>query len=246
MFKSRYTKLWLMLAAQLGTPVLAQPITVNTRGTGPQPVVGVTNGVPIINIAPPGTGGVSDNSFNQFNVGAGGVVLNNGISDSQTQLAGQIAANPLLDGRPASVILNRVAGSTSMLRGPLEVAGQRANVIVANPNGITCDGCGFFNVNRATLTTGRPQVGPTDSITFDVGAGGASIKINGKGLNSADRYVDEQHAQCKIFVHGRHGGSKHHRRKHERGNRHGGGLSHQRAHQRHGEQAQPGGHQRRG
>jgi len=188
MFKSRYTKLWLMLAAQLGTPVLAQPITVNTRGTGPQPVVGVTNGVPIINIAPPGTGGVSDNSFNQFNVGAGGVVLNNGISDSQTQLAGQIAANPLLDGRPASVILNRVAGSTSMLRGPLEVAGQRANVIVANPNGITCDGCGFFNVNRATLTTGRPQVGPTDSITFDVGAGGASIKINGKGLNSADRY----------------------------------------------------------
>eukprot|EP00887_Chlorella_sp_A99_P003774 scaffold31.g3774.t1 len=155
----------------------------DTRVAGPQPVVGANNGVPVVNIAPPGAGGVSNNAFTHFNVGPAGVVLNNSASASQTQLAGQVNGNPMLGNGPAATILNQVtAPNPSQLLGTLEVAGQRANVIVANPAGITCNGCGFLNANRATLTTGRPQVGPDGRISFDVASG--TILIDGAGLNA--------------------------------------------------------------
>jgi filamentous hemagglutinin len=136
----------------------------------------------VVNIAPPGAGGVSNNAFTHFNVGPAGVVLNNSASASQTQLAGQVNGNPILSNQPAATILNQVtAPNPSQLLGTLEVAGQGANVIVANPAGITCNGCGFLNANRATLTTGRPQVGPDGRINFDMASG--AIRIDGAGLN---------------------------------------------------------------
>src|SRR5690606_27964012 len=136
------------------------PITVDPHAPGAPPVVGHQGGVPVIQIAPPSSG-VSNNAFTEFNVGPAGVILNNSGVASQTQLAGQIAGNPHLGRGAATTILNQVtAPNPSQLRGLLEVAGQRANVIVANPAGITCDGCGFVNASRATLTTGRPVVGP--------------------------------------------------------------------------------------
>jgi len=154
------------LAAALVTPVLAQPITVDTRVAGPQPVVGANNGVPVVDIAPPGAGGVSNNAFTHFNVGPAGVVLNNSATASPTQLAGQVNGNPMLGNGPAATILNQVtAPNPSQLLGTLEIAGQRANVIVANPAGITCNGCGFLNANRATLTTGHPHHGPAPGRT---------------------------------------------------------------------------------
>eukprot|EP00887_Chlorella_sp_A99_P004396 scaffold37.g4396.t1 len=88
----------------------------------------------------------------------------------------------MLGNQLATTILNQVtAPNPSQLLGTLEVAGQRANVIVANPAGITCNGCGFLNAHRATLTTGRPHVGPDGSIGFDVASG--TILIDGAGLN---------------------------------------------------------------
>jgi filamentous hemagglutinin len=114
-------------------------------------------------------------------------VLNNGTSESQTQLAGPVGGNPLLNGNPAATILNQVtAPNPSQLSGTLEVAGQRANVILANPAGITCSGCSFLNANRATLSTGRPQVGLDGSISFDVTSG--TILINGAGLNASTNH----------------------------------------------------------
>ncbi|CAB3913720.1 hypothetical protein LMG26846_05154 [Achromobacter insuavis] len=149
---------------------------------GQKPVVGVTNGVPVVNIAPPSAGGVSNNRYTQFNVGPSGVVLNNSGGASQTQLAGQVAGNPMLGNRHAGAILNQVtAPNPSQLLGPLEVAGNRANIIVANPAGITCNGCGFLNADRATLTTGKPRVGPDGGIGFDVAGG--RLGIEGQGLN---------------------------------------------------------------
>jgi len=175
------------LATPLATPVLAQPIAVDTSVPGPQPVVGANNGVPVVDIAPPGAGGVSNNAFTHFNVGPAGVVLNNSASASQTQLAGQVSGNPMLGNGPAATILNQVtAPNPSQLLGTLEVAGQRANVIVANPAGITCNGCGFLNANRATLTTGQPQVGPDGRIGFDVASG--TILIDGAGLNAGTNH----------------------------------------------------------
>ncbi|EPB1909149.1 hemagglutinin repeat-containing protein, partial [Escherichia coli] len=53
---------------------------------------------------------------------------------------------------------------------------------VANPYGITCDGCGFINTPHATLTTGRPVMNADGSLqALEVTEG--SITINGAGLD---------------------------------------------------------------
>lgn len=178
---------WSVVFTQVWTPVLAQtlPISVDKSVAGQKPVVGVANGVPVVNIAPPSAGGVSNNRYTQFNVGPSGVVLNNSGGASQTQLAGQVGGNTMLGNQRATTILNQVtAPNPSQLMGTLEVAGNRANVIVANPAGITCNGCGFLNANRATLTTGRPKVGPDGGITLDVAAG--KLRVDGDGLYGAN------------------------------------------------------------
>lgn len=182
---------WLACASLLigsSIPVFAQslPISVDRRAPGARPAVGHQQRVPVIQIAPP-KAGVSNNKFTQFNVGPEGVILNNSGAASQTQLAGQIAGNPQLGRDPATTILNQVTGPhSSQLRGLLEVAGPRANVIVANPAGITCDGCGFVNASRATLTTGRsvvgPQVGERDGVVFEITEG--ALQVNGQGLKA--------------------------------------------------------------
>ncbi|KAA5919639.1 filamentous hemagglutinin N-terminal domain-containing protein [Achromobacter xylosoxidans] len=184
MSKLRSLIVWSVVFTQFWSPVLAQtlPISVDKSVPGAKPTVGMRNGVPVINIAPPSAGGVSNNRYTQFNVGPSGAVLNNSGGASQTQLAGQVAGNPMLGNRRAGVILNQVtAPNPSQLLGTLEVAGNRANVIVANPAGITCNGCGFLNADRAALTTGKPSVGADGSIGFDVAEG--RLKVDGQGLD---------------------------------------------------------------
>jgi filamentous hemagglutinin len=68
-----------------------------------------------------------------------------------------VASNPYLsEGGSAKFILNEVVdGKTSNIAGLLEVVGNKAGVIIANPYGITCNGCGFINTSRVTLTTGE-------------------------------------------------------------------------------------------
>jgi len=158
------------------------PITADKSVKGTQPVIGVSRGVPVIQVSPPTAGGVSHNRFSHFNVGPSGAVLNNSGVASQTQLAGAIAGNPLLGTKHAKILLNEVTGaSPSQLRGMLEVAGHRAHVILANPAGITCNGCGFLNTPRATLTTGRPEIGAVGAIALNIESG--RIAIDGEGLN---------------------------------------------------------------
>ncbi|WP_171016353.1 DUF637 domain-containing protein [Pseudomonas sp. F(2018)] len=144
------------------------------------------NGVPVVNIATPNSNGLSHNKFTDYNVGQQGLILNNATGKTQsTQLGGIILGNANLNGRAASLILNEVTGgSPSQLRGYTEVAGQQAHVVVANPNGITCNGCGFINTPRATLTTGKPIVegGRLDRLQVDGGA----INIEGQGLNASN------------------------------------------------------------
>ena len=187
MSKLRSLITWSVVFTQVWSPVLAQtlPISVDRNVPGAKPSVGVSNGVPVINIAPPSAGGVSNNRYTQFNVGPSGAVLNNSGGPSQTQLAGQVGGNPMLGNQHARTILNQVtAPNPSQLLGTLEVAGNRANVIVANPAGITCNGCGFLNADRATLTTGKPRVGAEGGIGFDIAAG--KIHVDGAGLNGAN------------------------------------------------------------
>lgn len=143
------------------------------------------NGSTVVNINAAGKGGVSHNVYTQFDVGSGGVVLNNSAVAANSQLAGNIAGNANLAGGSASIILNEVNSTrASQLSGMMEVAGQKAQVIVANPSGITCSGCGFINTDRATLTTGKAQVANGTLLGYTVGKG--TITINGNGLHASD------------------------------------------------------------
>ena len=40
------------------------------------------------------------------------------------------------------------------MSGKTEVFGKAATVIIANPNGVTCNGCEFINSDKVTFTTG--------------------------------------------------------------------------------------------
>lgn len=146
------------------------------------------NGVPIVNIATPNGSGLSHNQFHDYNVGSQGLILNNGSTQtSHTQLGGYVIGNPnLKNSGSAQTILNEViGGSPSQLRGYTEVAGQSARVIVANPYGITCNGCGFINTPRATLTTGKPVIGSGGGLErFQVDQG--NVAIEGAGLNAGN------------------------------------------------------------
>ncbi|UYA60535.1 Putative large exoprotein involved in heme utilization or adhesion of ShlA/HecA/FhaA family [Pectobacterium sp. F1-1] len=144
------------------------------------------NGVPVINIATPNSAGISHNQYQDFNVGKPGLILNNGTAQlNPTQLGGLIQNNPNLKGKGADAIINEVvSGNRSTLAGYLEVGGKQASVIVANPNGITCDGCGFINTPQVTLTTGKPQLDAQGSLQhIDVQRG--DITLTGQGLDAS-------------------------------------------------------------
>ncbi|MDU4435735.1 MAG: filamentous hemagglutinin N-terminal domain-containing protein [Pluralibacter gergoviae] len=151
---------------------------------GQQPTVMQTgNGLPQVNIQTPNDKGLSHNKYSQFDVGERGAILNNSQHNTQTQLAGQVAGNPWLAKGSAKVILNEVNSmNPSQLRGFVEVAGQKADVIIANPAGITCSGCGFINAGRNTLAAGRVRLENGQVAGYDVDRG--RITISGGGMNA--------------------------------------------------------------
>ncbi|WP_171962503.1 two-partner secretion domain-containing protein [Bordetella trematum] len=153
-------------------------------------VLEAANGVPLVNIQTPSAAGVSRNAYEQFNVEQQGAILNNSRTNTQTQLGGWVQGNPWLARGAARVILNEVnASDPSRLHGYLEVAGERAQLVIASPAGISCDGCGFINADRATLTTGKPIV--TGASLEGYRVQGGAIRIQGKGMDaSATDYTD--------------------------------------------------------
>ncbi|GKQ44553.1 filamentous hemagglutinin N-terminal domain-containing protein [Pseudomonas syringae] len=177
------------LALILANAMFWQPLLVQAEGivvSGPNTSLSQAgNGVPIVNIATPNASGLSHNQYQQFNVESQGVILNNSTNQTQnTQLGGIIVGNSNLRGTAATTILNEVVGANaSQLKGYTEVAGQAARVIVANPYGISCNGCGFINTPQVTLTTGKPVLDANGQLQrFDVQGG--SITIDGVGLNA--------------------------------------------------------------
>ena len=175
----------------LANALFWQPLLARADGivvSAPGTTVGAAgNGVPVVNIATPNGSGLSHNQFKDYNVGPNGVILNNANGAvTNTQLGGYIVGNPNLKGGAASVILNEVnGGSPSQLRGYTEVAGQSAKVIVANPYGVTCSGCGFINTPNVTLTTGKPVLDANGQLQRYQVDGGA-VTIDGQGLNASN------------------------------------------------------------
>lgn len=161
------------IVADHGAPGHQQPTIMQTA-----------SGIPQVNIQTPSAGGVSHNTYSQFDVGNKGVILNNAHNNVQTQLGGMVAGNPWLAKGEARIILNEVnSRNPSQLNGFVEVAGKKAQVVIANPAGISCDGCGFINANRATLTTGQPQMKNGSLTGFSVERG--EIQVTGKGMDAS-------------------------------------------------------------
>ena len=156
-----------------------------------QPTVLQTgNGLPQVNIQTPSKGGVSRNQYSQFDVAEKGAVLNNARKAAQTQMAGWVQGNPNLARGEAKVILNEVnSANPSRLKGYVEVAGKKADVVIANPSGIQCDGCGVINAGRTTLTTGKAEVENGQLKGYHVKGG--KVTVGQKGMdNSQSDYTD--------------------------------------------------------
>ena len=143
----------------------------------------------IINIVKPDSNGLSHNKFTDFNVAGNGIVFNNHTGSAQynSQLAGALNANANLQGNAAKLILTEVTGTgKTNLNGMLEIAGTKADLVIANPNGIVGKGFGFINVGRATLTTGMPDWGADGKLNgFSVAKG--TIDIQSTGLTEDQR-----------------------------------------------------------
>lgn len=149
----RLNKVCLCVSIILGCTSIANADIVNTNGAGVQKR---PNGPTVVNINKASDKGISHNVYSTFDVDRNGVILNNSAVDSNTTLGGHVAGNSNLSSGPANVILNEVTSNrASTINGMIEVAGNKAQVIVANPSGITCNSCGFINTERATLTTGK-------------------------------------------------------------------------------------------
>ena len=147
-------------------------------------VIAAPNGTPVVNITTPSAAGVSRNTYSQFDVGTQGAILNNARTNTQTQLGGWVQGNPWLATGTARVILNEVnSAHPSYLNGYIEVAGDRAEVIIANPAGIQVDGGGFLNASRATLTTGTPVFAGGSLDHYRVTGG--VIGMSGAGLDAS-------------------------------------------------------------
>ena len=125
-------------------------------GTTSTDAIQSSSGIDIINIARPDSNGLSNNSYSDFNISSSGLVFNNSSSAVSSSLAGTITGNTnYAASDSASLILNQItSNNASYLGGILEVAGDSAGIIIANPNGIVCDGCSFANTDKLDLITG--------------------------------------------------------------------------------------------
>ncbi|WP_080428629.1 hemagglutinin repeat-containing protein [Burkholderia ubonensis] len=174
------------LIAAGAMPMWAQAQIVGAGPNAPS-VIQTPNGLPQVNINKPSGAGVSLNTYNQFDVQKNGAILNNSPTIVNTQQAGYINGNPNLSaGQAARIIVNQVnSTAASQIKGYVEIAGSRAEIVLANPAGIVVDGGGFINTSRAVLTTGVPQFGADGSLTgYNVSRG--LITVQGAGLNASN------------------------------------------------------------
>lgn len=184
-FALRHAAFAVLVAAGV-TPMWANAQVVGAGANAPS-VIQTQNGLQQVNITKPSGAGVSLNTYSQFDVPKPGVIVNNSPTLTNTQQAGYINGNPNLGPNgSARIIINQVnSPNPSQLRGFVEIAGQRAEMIISNPSGLVVDGGGFINTSRAILTTGTPNLNPDGSLAgFSVTRG--LIAVQGAGLNATN------------------------------------------------------------
>ncbi|ARL92239.1 hemagglutinin repeat-containing protein [Burkholderia pseudomallei] len=184
-FALRHAALAVWLAAGI-TPTWVEAQIVPGGAHAPS-VIQTPNGLPQVNISRPSNSGVSLNTYNQFDVSKSGAILNNSPVIVNTQQAGVINGNPnFLPGQSARLIVNQVNSNTpSLIQGYVEIAGPKANVILANPSGLILSGGGFLNTSRATLTTGTPLIDANGNVT-GINVTQGNITVQGPGFNASN------------------------------------------------------------
>ena len=162
----------------------AQTLLITPDGSTNTQVMQTASDVDQINIAAPNANGMSHNKFENYNVNAGGQIINNfsgknsaeiaagsgANAVTQTQIAGLVTANSnLATSGSAKVILNEItSGNTSQLLGYTEIAGTKADLILANPNGIACLDCGFINTARLLMVAGSSNFDASGNLGFNL------------------------------------------------------------------------------
>lgn len=170
------TSPWIPLA-------MANPVVPNSSPLGPRMDI-ANNGTPIVNINTPNGKGLSHNQYDTFSINNNGLILNNANHPVSTKLAGYIMGNPNLVGPTANTILNEVTGTNATsMNGALEIAGRKAHVIIANPNGISIDDGTFINTKSVTLTTGKPIIDNGTISAYKIDQG--TINIGAQGFNTS-------------------------------------------------------------
>ena len=159
--------------------IVPDPASIGTK------VTRTASGVDQIDIARPTGNGTSYNSLKELQVGERGLILNNNKNIVvQTEIAGLVVRNRNLDnGTEANLIITEITGKNRTgINGYVEVAGKRADIVIANRNGIHVNGGGFLNSDRVTLTTGRLNMENGDLKSIDVTEG--KVSIGEKGIDA--------------------------------------------------------------
>ena len=159
--------------------IVPDPASIGTK------VTKTASGVDQIDIAAPNKNGTSYNSLKELQVSEQGLILNNNKNVViNTQIAGLVVRNRNLDnGIEANLIITEGTGKNKTnINGIVEVAGKRADLVMANRNGIFVNGGGFLNSDRVTLTTGSLQMKDGDLVAIDVSQG--HIGIGEKGIDA--------------------------------------------------------------
>ena len=159
--------------------IVPDPASIGTK------VTRTASGVDQIDIARPTGNGTSYNSLKELQVGERGLILNNNKNIVvQTEIAGLVVRNRNLDnGTEANLIITEITGKNRTgINGYVEVAGKRADIVIANRNGIHVNGGGFLNSDRVTLTTGRLNMENGDLKSIDVTEG--KVSVGEKGIDA--------------------------------------------------------------
>ena len=188
----------IILSMQLNTFAYAASVVTPDKTNGRNPGVSqAANGVQVVDIRTPNNKGLSHNQYTNLQVDKEGLIFNNSGNISNTQLAGYINGNKYLVGNTgAKIILNEVTGKLpTSLNGYMEIAGNKADLVIANPNGIVGNNFGYINTGRAVLTTGTPIVGAEGDLRgFNVSQG--SVTIEGLGLDAKTTSSTEIYARA--------------------------------------------------
>ena len=169
----------LLFSFNIFAEVVPDPASIGTRATK------TASGIDQLDIAAPNKNGTSYNSLKELQVSEQGLILNNNKDIvANTKIAGYVARNRNLDNSiAANLIITEVTGKNrTNINGTVEVAGKRADLVMANRNGVYVNGGNFLNTDRVTLTTGSLEMKNGDLVTINVSQG--QIGIGEKGLNA--------------------------------------------------------------